>query len=159
MLQILLYNFNIAVEAIQQNKLRSLLTSLGIIFGVASVIAMLAEAARANDWCSHYASVLEDRNWFYQQCEDNASYLVFHSASGFPSLMQGPAYYRMIRDTTKYSFEGAIDWEDGLNYRMERRERWIQLERSALLILGEGALTLDLGPEKAEIMADLRKTS
>ncbi|MBE2189186.1 MAG: ABC transporter permease [Desulfobulbaceae bacterium] len=36
------YNFKIATEAIIQNKLRSVLTSLGIIFGVSSVIAMLA---------------------------------------------------------------------------------------------------------------------
>lgn len=36
------YNILIAAEAIFQNKLRSILTSLGIIFGVASVIAMLA---------------------------------------------------------------------------------------------------------------------
>lgn len=42
MLQIFLYNLDIAIEAIKRNKLRSLLTSLGIIFGVASVIAMLA---------------------------------------------------------------------------------------------------------------------
>ena len=35
-------NFFIALEALSFNKLRSLLTSLGIIFGVASVIAMLA---------------------------------------------------------------------------------------------------------------------
>ena len=42
MLQKLLYNFDIAIEAIQRNKLRAFLTSLGIIFGVASVIAMLA---------------------------------------------------------------------------------------------------------------------
>ena len=40
--QKLLYNLNIALEAVQRNKLRALLTSLGIIFGVASVIAMLA---------------------------------------------------------------------------------------------------------------------
>lgn len=38
----LLYNLQIAVESIQRNKLRSLLTSLGIIFGVASVITMLS---------------------------------------------------------------------------------------------------------------------
>lgn len=37
-----IYNLKIAFEAILQNKLRSALTSLGIIFGVASVIAMLA---------------------------------------------------------------------------------------------------------------------
>jgi putative ABC transport system permease protein len=41
-LQIFLYNLDIAIEAIKRNKLRSFLTSLGIIFGVASVIAMLA---------------------------------------------------------------------------------------------------------------------
>lgn len=38
----ILYNFLIALDAIQHNRLRALLTSLGIIFGVASVIAMLA---------------------------------------------------------------------------------------------------------------------
>lgn len=42
MLQKILYNFDIAIEAINRNKLRGFLTSLGIIFGVASVIAMLA---------------------------------------------------------------------------------------------------------------------
>ena len=42
MLEKLSYNFLIAVESIRYNRLRSFLTSLGIIFGVASVIAMLA---------------------------------------------------------------------------------------------------------------------
>ncbi len=37
-----LSNFSIAVEAVVSNKVRSLLTALGIIFGVAAVIAMLA---------------------------------------------------------------------------------------------------------------------
>ena len=36
------FNFQIALEAIKVNKFRSLLTALGIIFGVAAVIAMLA---------------------------------------------------------------------------------------------------------------------
>ena len=36
------FNFQIALAAIQANKFRSLLTALGIIFGVAAVIAMLA---------------------------------------------------------------------------------------------------------------------
>lgn len=38
----IIFNFLIAFEAIIQNKFRAFLTSLGIIFGVASVIAMLA---------------------------------------------------------------------------------------------------------------------
>ncbi|MBD8490146.1 ABC transporter permease [Echinicola sp. CAU 1574] len=38
----LLSNFYIAFEAVMANRLRSLLTALGIIFGVAAVIAMLA---------------------------------------------------------------------------------------------------------------------
>lgn len=37
-----LQNFLIALKAIEANKLRSMLTALGIIFGVAAVIAMLA---------------------------------------------------------------------------------------------------------------------
>ncbi|NVO03561.1 MAG: ABC transporter permease [Bacteroidetes bacterium] len=36
------YNINIALEAVFANKFRSILTALGIIFGVAAVIAMLA---------------------------------------------------------------------------------------------------------------------
>ena len=35
-------NLNIAVNAVMENTLRSILTALGIIFGVAAVIAMLA---------------------------------------------------------------------------------------------------------------------
>lgn len=41
-MQKIIYNFDIAIEAIRRNKLRAFLTSLGIIFGVGSVIAMLA---------------------------------------------------------------------------------------------------------------------
>lgn len=37
-----LYNLNMAMEAVMANKFRSILTALGIIFGVAAVIAMLA---------------------------------------------------------------------------------------------------------------------
>jgi putative ABC transport system permease protein len=37
-----IYNINIATEAVFANKFRSILTALGIIFGVAAVIAMLA---------------------------------------------------------------------------------------------------------------------
>jgi len=37
-----LYNFTIALDAIMANKIRSLLTGLGIIFGVAAVITMIA---------------------------------------------------------------------------------------------------------------------
>jgi len=42
MLQRILVNLGLALEGISANKLRSLLTALGIIFGVGAVIAMLA---------------------------------------------------------------------------------------------------------------------
>lgn len=124
---------------------------------LADHIALLAEASKASDWCKHYASVLDEGGWFYQQCEDNASYLAFHSFSLLPSLIQGPAYYRMIRDTTKINFDEVPDWDRGIEFRRERRERWIKSERPALFLLGEAALSINLGPEKDEILADLRK--
>ena len=37
-----LFNFILAMEGVLANKLRAFLTALGIIFGVAAVIAMLA---------------------------------------------------------------------------------------------------------------------
>ncbi len=49
MFEKLSYNFFIAVESITFNKLRALLTSLGIIFGVASVISMLAIGTGAQE--------------------------------------------------------------------------------------------------------------
>ena len=45
----LLSNFYIAFEAVLANKMRSILTALGIIFGVAAVIAMLAIGAGAQE--------------------------------------------------------------------------------------------------------------
>jgi putative ABC transport system permease protein len=47
MIKKLLLNLSIASEAVFANKVRSLLTALGIIFGVAAVIAMLAIGAGA----------------------------------------------------------------------------------------------------------------
>ena len=41
-MQKLILNFSIALEAVLANRVRSVLTALGIIFGVAAVIAMLA---------------------------------------------------------------------------------------------------------------------
>src|SRR5688572_4200036 len=38
----LLFLFNIAVQSVLVNKLRGILTALGVVFGVAAVIAMLA---------------------------------------------------------------------------------------------------------------------
>lgn len=65
----------------------------------------------------------------------------------------------MIRGTTAVSFDGDIDWDDGLEFRMERRERWIESGREALLLIGEAALTMDLGPDRDLILADLKQVS
>lgn len=120
-------------------------------------IARLAEAARAGDWCSVYSNAVNDRGWFLQQCEDAAGYLCFHSALAVPSLIHSEEYYRMIRHTTKVSFRGDIDWDQGLEFRLERRERWIASERPAMLLIGEAALTMSLGPEREMILADVQR--
>lgn len=62
MIQIFLYNLDIALEAIRQNKLRSFLTSLGIIFGVASVIAMLAIGRGAQEEVLQQMALLGTNN-------------------------------------------------------------------------------------------------
>ncbi|MCG8308153.1 MAG: ABC transporter permease [Cytophagales bacterium] len=49
MYQRILANFSIALEAVLANKLRSLLTGLGIIFGVAAVISMMAIGSGAQE--------------------------------------------------------------------------------------------------------------
>lgn len=49
MYQRMLANFSIALDAVLANKLRSLLTGLGIIFGVAAVIAMMAIGSGAQE--------------------------------------------------------------------------------------------------------------
>ncbi|HAE87108.1 TPA: hypothetical protein DCG86_03700 [Candidatus Marinimicrobia bacterium] len=57
-----LLNLHIALDAIRQNKLKSLLTSLGIIFGVASVIAMLAIGSGARQEILEQMSLLGVNN-------------------------------------------------------------------------------------------------
>lgn len=76
MLQIILYNLDIALEAIRQNKMRSFLTSLGIIFGVASVIAMLAIGRGAQEEVLSQMKLLGTNNVIVKpvvkQMEENA---------------------------------------------------------------------------------------
>ena len=48
MAQLFAQSLSIALQAIAHNKLRAVLTSLGIIFGVGSVIAMLARLSSPN---------------------------------------------------------------------------------------------------------------
>lgn len=77
MLQKILYNFDIALDAIRQNKMRSFLTSLGIIFGVASVIAMLAIGRGAQEEVLSQMKLLGTNNVIIQpvvkQIEENVS--------------------------------------------------------------------------------------
>ena len=77
MLQIILYNLDIALEAIRQNKMRSFLTSLGIIFGVASVIAMLAIGRGAQEEVLSQMKLLGTNNVIIepvvQQIDENVS--------------------------------------------------------------------------------------
>jgi putative ABC transport system permease protein len=74
--QKLLYNLDIALEAIQRNKLRALLTSLGIIFGVASVIAMLAIGSGAQQEVLSQMELLGTNNVIIQPTLEQTEGLV-----------------------------------------------------------------------------------
>jgi putative ABC transport system permease protein len=67
MIAIISYNFKIALEALFQNKLRSILTSLGIICGVASVIAMLAIGKGAQEEILEKMKLLGTNNIIIKQ--------------------------------------------------------------------------------------------
>ncbi|MEM8484433.1 MAG: ABC transporter permease [Bacteroidota bacterium] len=69
MFEKLAYNFVIAVESITFNKLRALLTSLGIIFGVASVISMLAIGSGAQEEILGQIKLLGANNIIIQPIE------------------------------------------------------------------------------------------
>lgn len=74
--QKLLYNLDIALEAIQRNKLRAFLTSLGIIFGVASVIAMLAIGSGAQQEVLSQMELLGTNNVIIQPTLEQTEGLV-----------------------------------------------------------------------------------
>ena len=74
--QKLLYNLDIALEAIKRNKLRALLTSLGIIFGVASVIAMLAIGSGAQQEVLSQMELLGTNNVIIQPTLEQTEGLV-----------------------------------------------------------------------------------
>lgn len=119
-------------------------------------IKRLVKAAKADDWCSVYSDVVDDKGWFYQQREDAATDLFFHSGFALPSLIQGEAYYRRIVNTIEVRM-AELDSSQDASFRMERRRRWIDSERPAQFLIHEAALTIDLGPESDEILTDLRK--
>jgi putative ABC transport system permease protein len=69
MISIISYNLKIALEALLQNKLRSVLTSLGIICGVASVIAMLAIGKGAQEEILEKMKLLGTNNIIIKQID------------------------------------------------------------------------------------------
>src|SRR5258707_12216239 len=75
-----LNTFRIALKALQRNKIRSALTALGVIIGVASVIAMIALSSGAR------ASI-------DQQIESQGTNVVYVSAGSFgrPGAVPGGA--------------------------------------------------------------------
>src|SRR5258707_8717404 len=75
-----LNTFRIALKALQRNKIRSALTALGVIIGVASVIAMIALSSGAR------ASI-------DQQIESQGTNVVYVSSGSFgrPGAVHGGA--------------------------------------------------------------------
>ncbi len=90
MLQKIYYNFLIAVEAIANNKLRSLLTSLGIIFGVASVIAMLAIGKGAEQEILQQIKLLGANNVIVRPVVEQEEGTVVDESSSTPAAEKRP---------------------------------------------------------------------
>ncbi|WP_340105102.1 ABC transporter permease [Rhodohalobacter sp. 8-1] len=86
----LIYNFDIALDAIKQNTMRSFLTSLGIIFGVASVIAMLAIGQGAQQEVLQQMQLLGTNNVIIEP--------VVRQMEGDVQQVEGPA-----QDENRYS--------------------------------------------------------
>jgi putative ABC transport system permease protein len=84
-LQNLGYNFDIALEAMKQNRLRSFLTSLGIIFGVASVISMLAIGRGAQEEVLDQMKLLGTNNIIVQPVVEQKEGNVEETGSNVPS--------------------------------------------------------------------------
>ena len=68
-----LYNLNMAMEAVMANKFRSILTALGIIFGVAAVIAMLAIGNGAQQEILDQMKLVGVNNIVIQPVNDDAA--------------------------------------------------------------------------------------
>jgi len=68
--QVWLYNFLVAIEAVKSNKVRSTLTALGIIFGVAAVISMLAVGNGAEKEVMDMMKLVGSNNVVIQPFED-----------------------------------------------------------------------------------------
>lgn len=69
------FNFQIALESVMVNKLRGVLTALGIVFGVAAVIAMLAIGAGAKKFILDQMKLIGTNNIVFEQSspEDSGS--------------------------------------------------------------------------------------
>jgi putative ABC transport system permease protein len=92
--------FRIALKAINANKFRSFLTALGIIIGVASVIAMLAIGQGSKRSIKKQISEMGSNMIMIQPGEDKGPGGAREDASSMQSLKM--ADYEAIRDQAKY---------------------------------------------------------
>ena len=71
----LLFLFKIAVESVLVNKLRGFLTALGVVFGVAAVIAMLAIGSGAKKFILDQMRLIGTNNivFTHQSLDENKS--------------------------------------------------------------------------------------
>ena len=87
-LQKLAYNVAIALDGIVQNKVRAVLTSLGIIFGVASVIAMLAIGRGAEQEILQQIRILGANNVIVRPVVEQSEEALAESGDAVPRQQQ-----------------------------------------------------------------------
>ena len=113
-----IFNLKIAFEALMHNKVRSLLTAFGIIFGVASVISMLAIGTGAEKEVLDQIKMVGVNNIIIKQKEktskkedkeDNSSKKEKKEASLGLTLQDGESIKNIVPDVTRVSPE--VDFE------------------------------------------------
>lgn len=109
--------FSTAIKAIKTNKTRSILTSLGIIIGVAAVIAALAVGAGTNKvideqmsaFGSNFIMVFPDRSG-KSSTQNKASYLTYSDSQAIEREVSGIEAISPVVDTTANLIYKNTNW-------------------------------------------------
>ena len=106
LLYLLQSNFSIAIDAIAGNKMRAFLTSLGLVFGVASVISMLAIGTGAQDEILQQMKILGANNIIIKPLAEQNEGDVAEDEEAAESIPQTAAFFAGFKPGRQGWFTG-----------------------------------------------------